>query len=131
MRRLLSALACVAAILQPHVTSAQAARTAQLVLTVVDQTGAVIPGATVTAVRVDDPEKAVIGPVKTTEKGVATLEKLVPGIYTIEAEFAGFEKRMLKDIRIRRAIGAYTTEETSFDRFRLNTKIDPRKFATK
>ena len=33
--------------------------------------------------------------------------------------------------RIRRAIGADTTEETSFDRFRLNTKIDPRKFATK
>jgi hypothetical protein len=33
--------------------------------------------------------------------------------------------------RIRRAIGADTTEETTFDRFRLNTKIDPRKFATK
>jgi hypothetical protein len=33
--------------------------------------------------------------------------------------------------RIRRAIGTDTTEETSFDRFRLNTKIDPRKFATK
>ena len=31
----------------------------------------------------------------------------------------------------RRAIGADTTEETTFDRFRLNTKIDPRKFATK
>ncbi len=31
--------------------------------------------------------------------------------------------------RLRRAIGADTTEETSFDRFRLNTKIDPRKFA--
>jgi hypothetical protein len=33
--------------------------------------------------------------------------------------------------RIRRAIGADTTEETTFDRFRLNAKIDPRKFATK
>src|SRR4051812_10370921 len=33
--------------------------------------------------------------------------------------------------RLRRAIGADTTEETTFDRFRLNTKIDPRKFATK
>jgi hypothetical protein len=30
--------------------------------------------------------------------------------------------------RVRRAIGADTTEETTFDRFRLNTKIDPRKF---
>jgi hypothetical protein len=32
--------------------------------------------------------------------------------------------------RMRRAIGPDTTEETTFDRFRLNTKIDPRKFAT-
>ncbi len=30
--------------------------------------------------------------------------------------------------RLRRAIGTDTTEETIFDRFRLNTKIDPRKF---
>jgi hypothetical protein len=30
--------------------------------------------------------------------------------------------------RIRRAVGAITTEETVFDRFRINTKIDPRKF---
>jgi hypothetical protein len=30
--------------------------------------------------------------------------------------------------RIRRAIGTDTTEETTFDRFRINTKIDPRKF---
>jgi hypothetical protein len=31
--------------------------------------------------------------------------------------------------RLRRAIGPDTTEETTFDRFRLNTQIDPRKFA--
>lgn len=31
--------------------------------------------------------------------------------------------------RLRRAIGPDTTEETTFDRVRLNTKIDPRKFA--
>jgi hypothetical protein len=30
--------------------------------------------------------------------------------------------------RIRRAIGADTIEETTFDRFRLNAKIDPKKF---
>jgi hypothetical protein len=30
--------------------------------------------------------------------------------------------------RLRRAIATDTTEETTFDRFRLNTKIDPRKF---
>jgi hypothetical protein len=30
--------------------------------------------------------------------------------------------------RIRRAIGAETTEETTFDRYRINARIDPRKF---
>jgi hypothetical protein len=30
--------------------------------------------------------------------------------------------------RLRRAIGVDTTEETTFDRFRVNTRIDPRKF---
>ena len=30
--------------------------------------------------------------------------------------------------RLRRAIGSDTTEETTFDRFRINTRIDPRKF---
>jgi hypothetical protein len=30
--------------------------------------------------------------------------------------------------RLRRAIGAETTEETTFDRYRVNTKIDPKKF---
>jgi hypothetical protein len=30
--------------------------------------------------------------------------------------------------RLRRAIGADTSEETTFDRFRVNAKIDPKKF---
>jgi hypothetical protein len=30
--------------------------------------------------------------------------------------------------RLRRAVGQDTIEETVFDRFRLNAKIDPRKF---
>jgi hypothetical protein len=30
--------------------------------------------------------------------------------------------------RVRRAIGTETTEETTFDRVRVNAKIDPRKF---
>ena len=30
--------------------------------------------------------------------------------------------------RLRRAVGTETTEETTFDRFRINAKIDPRKF---
>ena len=30
--------------------------------------------------------------------------------------------------RVRRAVGATTMEETTFDRFRINVKVDPRKF---
>ena len=30
--------------------------------------------------------------------------------------------------RVRRAVGADTIEETTFDRFRINAKIDPKKF---
>jgi hypothetical protein len=30
--------------------------------------------------------------------------------------------------RLRRALGADTIEETTFDRFRVNTRIDPKKF---
>jgi hypothetical protein len=33
--------------------------------------------------------------------------------------------------RLRRATGADTTEETTFDRFKLNPKIDPKKFETR
>ena len=33
--------------------------------------------------------------------------------------------------RLRRALGADTVEETIFDRFRINTKIDPKKFEVK
>jgi hypothetical protein len=32
--------------------------------------------------------------------------------------------------RIRRAVGADTTEETTFDRYRINAKVDPRRFDT-
>lgn len=32
--------------------------------------------------------------------------------------------------RLRRAAGAETTEETTFDRFRINVKVDPRRFET-
>ena len=30
--------------------------------------------------------------------------------------------------RIRRAVGGETTEETTFDRFKVNGKVDPKKF---
>ena len=99
MTRVFTAFCCALTLLgAPASAMAQEAR---LLVTVVDQTGAVIPNAVVTAVRVNDPAKTVLGPVKTTDKGLATLEKLSPAIYTIEVEFPGFEKRIMKDTRLR------------------------------
>jgi hypothetical protein len=82
--------------------AAQATRTANLQITVLDQTNAVLPGATVTIVGSDGTTKATtIAPVQTSPQGVAVVPNLAPGVYTIQAEFPGFETRMLRDVRIR------------------------------
>jgi hypothetical protein len=102
MMRVFTACCCALALVGPSTSAlAQDTRAARLLLTVVDQTGAIIPNAVVTAIRVDDPAKTVLGPVKTNDKGLATLEKLSAGVYTVEAEFPGFEKRTLKDLKLR------------------------------
>jgi hypothetical protein len=100
MTRLIILLLLVSALV-PSRVQAQTGREARLLLTVVDQTGAVIPNAVVTVTRTDDPTKAVIGPVKSNEKGLATLEGLTPGTYVVQAEFPGFEPRVMKDARLR------------------------------
>jgi len=94
------AVACGWLIAAPS-ASAQPA-TATLRVTVVDQTGAVIVGATVTVTSAE-PGAAppAIAPVPTTETGVATIPALRPGRYTVQAEFPGFEKQTLPDVRVR------------------------------
>ncbi len=75
---------------------------ARVIITVVDQSGAVVPDATVTLVGLEDATKAVtMSPAKTSDKGVATIENVVPGRYSIQAEFPGFELGLLKDLRLR------------------------------
>ena len=67
-----------------------------------DSTGAVLPGATVTVTGIEAANKAAaIEPVKATDQGVATIPKLAPGRYSVQAEFSGFETRMLPDVRVR------------------------------
>jgi hypothetical protein len=81
---------------------AQAPPTGRLLVTVADQTGAVILGATVTVAAAEDATKAItIEPVKTSDRGIATIERLVPGRYTIQVEFEGFQTRLVKDVRVR------------------------------
>ncbi len=80
--------------------AAQTTRDARLVVTVVDVTGAILPGATVTVV----PEEAgATAPAtsSTNDSGVATLTALKPGRYAIKAEFSGFDAGELTNVRLR------------------------------
>src|SRR4030095_6270403 len=79
---------------------AQAPRDARLAVTAVDQTGAVIPNATVTVTASAD-SRTPMAPVQTGEKGVATLQGLTPGRYSIEAEFSGSQPRILRDVQVK------------------------------
>jgi hypothetical protein len=80
---------------------AQAARTARLTITVMDQTNAVIPGATVTVVA--RPGQTTPAPVSATTSpvGVAQIADLAVGRYDIRAEFAGFEPTLLENVPLR------------------------------
>ena len=94
-------LVCVFAIMSPA-AFAQAPRPGRVIVTVVDPTGAVLPGATVTIIGLDETtKKAVVAPIKASEKGIATFEKLPPGRYSIQGEFPGFALGLLRDIRVR------------------------------
>ena len=77
-------------------------RTASVAVTVVDQTGAVIGGATVTVTGTDEVTKAA-GTVTVTSsnEGIANVPNLVPGRYAIEAQFTGFEPRVLANVALR------------------------------
>ena len=55
-----------------------------LIVTIVDTTGAVLPGATVTVSGIEPGNKAaVIAPVEATKEGIATVAKLAPGRYSV------------------------------------------------
>jgi hypothetical protein len=82
------------------VASAQPVRDARLLVTVVDPTGAILPGATVSVV----PEDASAGPPSTAaanDAGVATIGGLKLGRYTIRAEFSGFDAGERTSVRLR------------------------------
>jgi hypothetical protein len=81
---------------------AQAPRPGRLIVTVADQTSAVIPNATVTVTGIEQSTSGVkVAPVQTTAQGIATLEGLPPGRYQLQAEFEGFETTIVRDVRVR------------------------------
>ena len=102
MKRSARAILCAALLLAfARPVAAQGAR-ARVIVTVVDPSGAVVPDAAVTLVALDPGASAItIPPVKSTDKGIATVENLAPGRYSITASFPGFELGLLKDVRLR------------------------------
>jgi hypothetical protein len=104
MKRLLVALLLVAVAfsLSAPAALAQVAREGRVLVTVVDQSGAVIPDATVTIVGLEEAtKKKEIPPTKTSAKGIATIAGLAIGRYSIQGEFPGFELGLLRDIRVK------------------------------
>ena len=102
-RRLLSVLAtlCLYVAAFPTSVSAQS-RNATLRVTVVDPSGGVIVGATVTVTGVEPTTRSVqVAPVQTSDAGIAVVAGLAPGRYAVAAEFPGFQTRTLPDVRVR------------------------------
>lgn len=87
--------------------AAQAPRETRALVTVVDATGAVLPGAVVTVTGLDETASApkasgaTAGQATASDQGLATIGALKPGRYSIKAEFSGFEAGELKDVRLR------------------------------
>jgi hypothetical protein len=98
--RKLAVLLVALLVLVPSVAAAQATRDARVIVTVVDPQGGVIPGATVTLFGLEpvtkDSEPA---PVQTSDKGVATIERVRLGRYSIQAKFDGFDLGLVRDVR--------------------------------
>jgi hypothetical protein len=102
MRRRRHTLIGLLALLVPTVGNAQAPRETRVLVTVIDPSGAVLPGASVTLIGVEDATRmATPLSVVTNDKGLATLGSLKPGRYDIGAQFAGFEDGLLRDVRVR------------------------------
>jgi len=81
---------------------AQTSRNGRLTITVVDQTGGVLPGALVTIAGMDNATKsAEVAPVAAGEQGIATFSDLRPGRYAVKAEFSGFDPKVDPDVRVR------------------------------
>jgi hypothetical protein len=95
------AVLCCIAVLTAGVSSAQD-RTGTLLVTVVDETRAVLPGANVTLAGTEAGTKTAAPlTAATNQQGQATFPNLPPGRYSLGAEFPGFQTRTVPDVRVR------------------------------
>ena len=103
MKRFWTMSVCLLAMAGGSIASAQPApERGKLLVTVVDPSGAVIPNAKVVVTGQEDASRATtIEPQLTSAAGVATIDALLAGRYTVQAEFPGFESVTVRDVRIR------------------------------
>ncbi len=102
LNRLVLVVSALALVTLPAPLRAQTPPGGRLLITVADPSGAIIPKATVTVVAQGEASSsASLKPATTSDRGVAIIEGVAPGRYTIQAEFPGFEIGVLKDVRVR------------------------------
>lgn len=138
---MLKTCACVIVVVCLAVLAADAASAqtpspkGRLLVTVVDQTGAVLPTAAVTLAGQDDQTRATaLAPLVASDSGVATAEGLAPGRYTLQVEFPGFESATVRDVRVRAGDNRRTvtlrlkkvSEEVTVGRDGQSSGLDPR-----
>lgn len=112
---------------------AQTGPTGTLLVTVVDQTGGVLPAASVTLASQDDASRKPIAPAVASLAGVATFSAVPPGRYTLLVEFSGFEPATVRDVRVRGGETRQTVtlrlksvaEEVNVARERQTASLDP------
>ena len=130
----IAACVCLALVLARTASAQPQPTTARLHVTVTDPSGAVIPQASVTVTAQDPRTPETLAPVKTSAAGVAVLDGLAPGRYTIAAEFAGFETVTVRDHRVRAGDSRRTitlpikkvTEDVVVGRDGQSSSLDPR-----
>jgi hypothetical protein len=81
---------------------AQGARDGRVQVTVVDQSNAVVPGASVTLVGLETQTQAQAAPTGASgDNGVALFERVPLGRYSVRAEFPGFDPGLVREVRVR------------------------------
>src|SRR5687767_1999995 len=83
-------------------TPAATPATGTLIVTVTDQTGAVLPSASVTISGQEPATRAnALAPAAASAAGIARFESLAIGRYILQVEFPGFEPATIRDVRVR------------------------------
>jgi hypothetical protein len=129
-----SLLVCLAVVWSSMAGAQSAPDRARLLVTVLDQTGAVLPGAVVVVAGQDRALVAVHQDLRASAMGIAVAEDLAPGRYTIRAEFPGFQATLVRDVRVRAGDNRRSVtleikkldQDVTVTRDKQSTAMDPR-----